>query len=116
MNKEKIEAIINWPIPKTIKELRGSLGLAGYYRRFIKGFGIISKPLTELLKKNNFSWNHNSTEAFDKLKEIMSIGPLLSLPNFSVEFVIETDACDEGVWAVLMQNGKPISYMSKALS
>ena len=69
-----------------------------------------------MLKKNNFSWNHNSTEAFDKLKEIMSIGPLLSLPNFSVEFVIETDACDEGVGAVLMQNGKPIAYMSKALS
>ena len=71
MNKEKIEAIINWPIPKTIKELRGSLGLAGYYRRFIKGFGLISRPLTELLKKNNFSWNHNSTEAFDKLTELL---------------------------------------------
>ena len=76
MNKEKIKAIVNCPIPKTIKELRGFLGLAGYYRRFIRGFGIILRPLTELLKKNNFSWNHNSTEALDELKIIMNTGPL----------------------------------------
>ena len=116
MNKDKVEAIVKWPIPKNVKELRGFLGLAGYYRRFIKGFGIISRPWTDLLKKNNFFWTQVSTEAFNKLEEIMSTSPLLSLPNFATEFTVETDACGEGVGAVLMQEGRPIAYLSKALS
>lgn len=116
MNEEKIAAINNWPCPKNIKELRGFLGLAGYYRRFIKGYGILSKPLTELMKKNNFQWNQSSAEAFSNLKRVISSGPLLQLPNFDAEFVVESDACEEGIGVVLMQGGKPTTYLSKALS
>jgi len=116
MDPIKIEAINSWPLPKNIKELRGFLGLTGYYKRFIQGYGILYKPLTELLKKNKFSWTEKSTEAFHKLKDRMVTKPLLALPNFEEEFVVETDACEESVGAVLVQQGKPITYMSKALS
>lgn len=115
MDPAKIEAINNWPIPKNIKELRGFLGWIGYYIRFIKGYGILSKPLIELLKNNKFSWNENSTAAFQRLRSMMITKPLLVLPNFEEEFVMETDACEEGV-AVLMQQGKPIAYMIKLLA
>lgn len=111
-----MEAITQWPIPKNIKELRGFLVLTGYYRRFIKGYGILSKPLTVLLKKDNFKWGTGSTTTFEKLKSMMTTKPLLALPNFEAEFVVETDACEEGVGVILMQQGKPIAYMSKALS
>lgn len=115
MDQAKIEAITRLPIPKIIKELRGFLGLIGYYKRFIKGHGILSKLLTKLLKKNKFSWNSASTTTFDKLRRMMTTKPLLALPNFEVEFVVETNAC-EGVGDVLMQQGSPLAYMSNALS
>lgn len=103
MDESKVEAIISWLIHTTIKELRGFLGLTSYYRRFIKGYGILSKPLTKLLKKKKFRWSANSTTTFNMLRKIMSTRPVLALPNFEATFVVETDACKEGVEAVLMQ-------------
>ena len=97
------------------KELRGILGLSGYYRKFIKNYAHICKPLYELLRKNNFFWNSKAEEAFLKLKQIMSSAPVLALPDFSKPFILETDASGYGIGDVLTQGNGPIAYLSKVL-
>ncbi|GKA70256.1 putative mitochondrial protein [Tanacetum coccineum] len=112
----KIEAMKNWPVPRNIKELRGFLRLTGYYRRFIKGFATISQPLSNLLKNNAFHWSTDAQISFENLKEAMIQTPVLALPNFEVEFMVETDASGIGLGAVLQQGGHPIAYLSKTLA
>nr|GEU42626.1 hypothetical protein [Tanacetum cinerariifolium] len=112
----KAQAMQTWPIPTTLKQLRGFFGLTGYYRRFIKNFDSISRPLTQLLKKNSFKWNGEAHESFLLLKEAMVQAPVLGLPNFHKPFIMETDASGVGLGAVLQQDGHPIAYLSKALA
>ena len=112
----KVQAVVDWPTPSCVKELRSFLGLAGYYRKFVKHFGIIARPLTNLLKKNTmFIWTSDHDSAFTALKSALSTAPVLSLPDFSLPFAIETDACLNGVGAVLTQQGHPLAFISKAL-
>lgn len=112
----KVNDVKNWPTPTSVKELRGFLGLAGYYRRFVKIFGAIAKPLTELLKKGQlFIWSPVAEASFQALKDSLISAPVLALPDFEKPFVIETDASDKGIGPVLQQGGHPIAYVSRAL-
>jgi hypothetical protein len=114
-DSSKISAILSWETLTTITKLRGFLGLTGYYRRFVKNYATICKPLHESLKKNSFVWEDAQEEAFALLKKAMTTPPVLRLPNFSLPFILESDASASGLGAVLMQEGKPIAFYSKTL-
>ncbi|KAL4303471.1 hypothetical protein GQ457_10G029000 [Hibiscus cannabinus] len=117
VDSAKVEAIRAWPIPTTLKEVRGFLGIASYYRKFIKGFATIAAPISDLLRKgHSFEWTEAAQSAMNRLKTCLCSAPVLGLPNFDKDFQIETDASGTGIGAVLTQEGKPLAYFSQKLS
>ncbi|XP_062839805.1 uncharacterized protein LOC103279995 [Anolis carolinensis] len=117
----KVEAIHNWPIPKTKKQVRSFLGLAGYYRKFIPSFSDLAAPLSDLTKKKNpnqIIWTPNCQSAMDKLKKAITSNSVLKAPDFEIPFILTCDASDAGLGAVLSQKDpegedRPILFLSK---
>ncbi|GKD69147.1 putative reverse transcriptase domain-containing protein [Tanacetum coccineum] len=112
----KIEAIKSWAAPATPTEVSQFLGLAGYYRRFIEGFSLISKPLTKLTQKNKkYEWGKEEEEAFQTLKQKLCSAPILALPEGTEDFMVYCDASLKGYGAALMHREKVIAYASRQL-
>jgi hypothetical protein len=117
VDEAKIEAIKNWPIPATLTQLRSFLGLAGFYRRFVRDFSTIVAPLNDLTKKGvPFYWGAAQEHSFNTLIDKLTQAPLLQLPNFGKTFELECDASGIGIDGVLLQEGKLIAYFSEKLS
>ncbi|GAV62964.1 hypothetical protein CFOL_v3_06486 [Cephalotus follicularis] len=116
VDPSKIESIVDWPQPRSVTEVRSFLGLAGYYRRFIKGFSKLAKPLTQLnQKKSSFVWDDSCEASFQELKSRLISAPLLALPEGNEGFTVYTDAFGKGLGCVLMQHGRVITYASRKL-
>ncbi|XP_075092251.1 putative mitochondrial protein AtMg00860 [Nicotiana tabacum] len=112
----KIQDIFEWKPPKSPTIIRSFLGLAGYYRRFIKGFSIISSPLTKFFRKDiMFAWEDKCQEGFEKLKSLLTKARILTLPTEEKECVIYSDASYHGLGCVLMQEGQVVAYASRKL-
>ena len=120
----KIQAVIDYPVPTNVKELRQFLGLANYYRRFVQDYSRIASALFKLTQKavhQSFNWTEQCTVAFKELKKKLTTPPILAFPRFDREFLLATDASDSAIGAVLSQvhdNGteKVIAYWSRQLS
>lgn len=91
------------------------MGLTSYYHKFLKDYGIIARPLTNRLRRGQFTWDSEAEQAFCALKAAMTTTPTLALPDFTQSFVIQTDASGEGIGAILSQNDQPIAFMSRSL-
>lgn len=118
---EKLEAVAGWPLPKTRKQLKSFLGFCSYYRKFIKGFSSIAKPLYTLSEeKAKLRWTEEQVDHFEQLKKALSSPPMLGLPVGRGGFVLDTDASNHGIGAVLSQvqgdQERVISYFSHVLS
>ena len=130
-NPKKVEAVAKWPTPKTVYDVRSFLGFVGYYRRFIKDFSKIAKPIREVItglenqskrsaKKTFVEWTEAADSAFEHLKKLCISTPILVYPDYKLPFVLHTDSSSEGLGAVLYQkqNGKlrVIAYASRSVS
>ncbi len=104
MDPAKVEAVANWPTPDSRKAVQRFLGFANFYRRFIRGFSQIALPLTNLTSTRwRFCWSEQAQEAFERLKGCFISAPILNNPDPSCQFVVEVDASEVGVGAILSQ-------------
>jgi len=117
---EKVRAVAEWQVPTSVKELRSFLGLASYYRCFVKNFAVIASPLHALTKKNQpFVWTSTTQTAFKTLRDALTSPPILAMLNDSDSFILDTDACNQTIGAVLaqVQDGveRVVAYASRML-
>jgi hypothetical protein len=116
MDPSKIDAVLAWPTLTTVRALRGFLGLTGYYRKFIRDYGMVACPLTQLLKREAFSLSADAAAAFQALKHALTSGPTLQLPDFPAPFIVNCDASGSGFGAVQHQDKGPIAFYSRPVA
>ena len=123
MDPKEVSAILDWPVPLDKKGVQRFIGFANFYRRFIKGFSSIVAPITQLTRQNfRFHWNSEAQKAFDTLKGLFTSAPILSHPNPVLPFLLEVDASEVAVGAVISQRlgnkdlVHPVGFFSRKLS
>lgn len=126
VDQDKIKDVADWPVPRTVTEVRSFLGLANYFRKFIQGYSSMVKPLVGLTApstvyhqanaKPAFDWGIKQQAAFDSVKHALAHAPVLAMPDMSKDFTVICDASKEGLGAVLLQDGHPVAYLSKAMT
>ena len=122
MKKEKVQEVIEWPVPKSMKDVQKFLGLANYYRRFVKDFATIAKPLHEMMRKDKkWNWEERQQKAFEELKRRFMTEPVLVTPDLDKEMRVKADASDFAIGGVLLmkcedERWRPVAYISKSLN
>ena len=122
MEKEKVQGVVEWPVPKNMKDMQKFLGLANYYRRFVKDFAMIAKPLHKTTRKDKkWSWGERQQKAFEELKKRFTTEPVLVTPDLDKEMRVEADASDFATGGVLLmkcedEKWRPVAYISKSLN
>jgi len=102
MERKKVQGVVEWPVPKSVKDVQKFWGLANYYRRFVKDFAKIARPLHEMMRKENkWSWGERQQKAFEELKERFTTEPVLVTPDLDKEIRVEADASDFAMEGVL---------------
>jgi len=122
MEKEKVQRVIEWPVPKSMKDVQKFLGLANYYRQFVKDFAMIAKPLHETTRKNRkWNWGERQQKVFEELKKRFTTEPVLVTPDLNKEMRVEADASDFVTGGILSmkcedEKWRPVVYISKLLN
>jgi len=122
MEKEKVEEVVSWPQPKNVKDIRKFLGLANYYRRFIKDFAQVARPMNMLTRKDEkWTWGDSQKKAFEELKQIFTTKLVLTAPDLDKEFRVEADALNYATGGVLLikcsdEKWRLVAFISKSLS
>jgi hypothetical protein len=101
MDAAKVQAVLDWLCPQSVHTMQGFLGLAGYYRCFIKDYGMLTEPLTQLLHKTGFRWSEEANTAFRALQWALMMDSILQLPDFNRDFIVECNTSGSSVGAVL---------------
>ena len=105
--------MVNCPYLKFVKEVRRFLGLVRYYKRFVKNYGIMAQPIIALLEGNSFVWNYEAKAIWDNLKQAKVTALILAISNFNSTFLVESDATNIGIGAVLSQKGRPFTFSTR---
>jgi len=122
MEEGKVEGVLSWPVPKTVKDVRKFLGLTNYYRRFIKDFARVARPMNVLTRKDEkWRWEDEQQKAFDELKKVFTSKPVLAAPDLDKEFRVEADASNYATGGILLmkcsdEKWRPVAFISKSLS
>jgi len=122
IEEDKVAGVLNWPIPKTVRDVRKFLGLANYYRQFIKNFATLAKPLNMLTRKNEkWIWEETQQNVFEDLKRIFTTRPLLVAPDLDKEFRVEANTSNFAIGGILFikckdNKWRPVTYISKSLN